>query len=205
MLTVPRILNRIYAKVQDDVSKKGAFSQWLFNRGVSSKQYYLKNQGAFKHGMYDKLIFDKVKAKFGGRLRILVTGSAPIAPEIMDFFKIALGLHVYDLYGQTESAIVSLTMPQDPNSGHSGGVIAGTKCRLKDLPELGYYSTDKPYPRGELQFTGCHIIKGYFNNEEKTKDLFDEEGWVNSGDVAMVFPNGSIKVFDRAKNIFKLS
>eukprot|EP00350_Pseudokeronopsis_sp_OXSARD2_P011564 CAMPEP_0170541160 /NCGR_PEP_ID=MMETSP0211-20121228/968_1 /TAXON_ID=311385 /ORGANISM="Pseudokeronopsis sp., Strain OXSARD2" /LENGTH=295 /DNA_ID=CAMNT_0010843787 /DNA_START=868 /DNA_END=1755 /DNA_ORIENTATION=- len=205
MLTVPRILNRIYSKVQDDVSKKGVFSRWLFHKGLSAKDYYLKHQGAFTHNLYDKLIFDKVKAKFGGRLRVLVTGSAPISPEIMSFFKIALSIHVYDLYGQTEAAIVTVTNPQDPSCGHAGGLVPSTICRLRDLPELEYLHTDKPYPRGELQFKGCHMIKGYFNNLEKTKELTDEDGFINSGDVAMVYPNGAIKIFDRAKNIFKLS
>lgn len=80
-----------------------------------------------------------------------------------------------------------------------------TKIRLKDLPEMQYLTTDKPYPRGELQFKGTTMIKGYFKNPEKTAELFDSEGWINSGDVAMIFDNGAIKLFDRAKNIFKLS
>ena len=79
------------------------------------------------------------------------------------------------------------------------------KMRLKDLPELGYYSTDKPYPRGEIQFKGTNVFKGYYKNEEKTKEAFTEDGWLNSGDVGMVFPNGAVKIIDRAKNIFKLS
>jgi long-chain acyl-CoA synthetase len=83
LLSVPRILNRIYNKIFEDVSRKNGFVQWLFNRGVSSKQSYLESEGAFGHKFYDNLVFKAVRAKFGGNLRILVTGSAPISPEII--------------------------------------------------------------------------------------------------------------------------
>lgn len=75
--------------------------------------------------------------------------------------------------------------------------------RLRDCPELGYFTTDEP-PRGELQYYGTSMFEGYFKNPEKTKEAFDEDGWICSGDVARVNPNGSITIFDRAKNIFKL-
>jgi long-chain acyl-CoA synthetase len=75
--------------------------------------------------------------------------------------------------------------------------------RLRDCPELGYLHTDEP-PRGEILFKGTSMFKGYFKNPEKTKEAFDEDGWICSGDVARVNENGSICIFDRAKNIFKL-
>jgi long-subunit acyl-CoA synthetase (AMP-forming) len=73
------------------------------------------------------------------------------------------------------------------------------------VPELEYYSTDLPHPRGEIQVKGTSIITGYFKNKEKTIELFDEEGWLNTGDAGVILENGSIKITDRAKNIFKLS
>ncbi len=177
----------------------------MFNKGIESKQSYLESEGAFSHKFYDSIVFKAVRAKFGGNLRVLVTGSAPISPEIMAFFKVALSIHVYEAYGQTEGGPSTLTLPEDPTNGHCGGPTSVTKIRLKDLPEMQYMTTDKPFPRGELQFKGSTMIKGYFKNPEKTAELFDEEGWINSGDVAMILDNGAIKLFDRAKNIFKLS
>lgn len=77
------------------------------------------------------------------------------------------------------------------------------KIRLRDLPEMGYMSTDNP-PRGEIQFMATTNFKGYFRNPERTKEAHDEEGWICTGDVGQINPNGSLKIIDRAKNIFKL-
>jgi long-chain acyl-CoA synthetase len=76
--------------------------------------------------------------------------------------------------------------------------------RLKDIPEMSYFHTDEN-PRGELCVKGTSIFKSYYKAPEKNKEAFDEEGWLRTGDVGMIYPNGSIKIIDRAKNIFKLS
>lgn len=81
--------------------------------------------------------------------------------------------------------------------------MANVKLRLKDIPDMNYLSTDKP-PRGEICFWGPSITKGYFRNEVKTKEAFHGD-WLMSGDVGMFLPNGSVKIIDRAKHIFKLS
>jgi long-chain acyl-CoA synthetase len=82
--------------------------------------------------------------------------------------------------------------------------VPSMKVRLRDCVELGYLTTDNP-PRGEIQFKGVGVFAGYFRNPERTKEAFSEDGWVCSGDVGVILPNGAIKIIDRAKNIFKLS
>lgn len=85
-----------------------------------------------------------------------------------------------------------------------GGFTGQLKAKLKDLPEMNYYHTD-PNPRGELLLKGNCVFAGYFKNPEKTREVLSEDGWYSTGDVVEVQPNGSMKIIDRAKNIFKLS
>jgi len=136
----------------------------------------------------------------------MVTGSAPIDKAVIDFLKICFSCPIIEGYGLTESAAGTCIMDvEDSVTGHVGGPIESVKFRLKDLPEMNYTSSDKPYPRGEICMYGPSIFKGYYKRQDKTDEAFDAEGWFLTGDVGMVFPNGSIKIIDRSKNIFKLS
>ena len=91
------------------------------------------------------------------------------------------------------------------SSGTVGGPTPNIKLRLRDIPEMQYLHTDSPNPRGEVQFWGNTMFHGYFKNLERTREAFSKDGWINSGDVVEVLPNGSLKIIDRAKNIFKLN
>lgn len=98
LATVPRILNRVHGKVLDGVNQAGGFKKWLFEKAVRDKRYYLDTQNILTHKAYDKL-FSKVREIFGGRIRAMVTASAPISGDVLSFFKVALGIHVYEVYG----------------------------------------------------------------------------------------------------------
>lgn len=136
----------------------------------------------------------------------MVTGSAPIDKAVLEFLKIAFCCPILEGYGLTESAAGScITDPADPLSGHVGGPTEFVKFRLKDLPEMDYRIADKPYPRGEVCMKGPSMFCGYYKRPDKTAECHDEEGWFLTGDVALVYPNGSIRIIDRSKNIFKLS
>ena len=127
-------------------------------------------------------------------------------PEVMNFLKICFCCPIVEAYGLTETTggtcIVDNT---DLVSGHVGGPVQGVKLRLKDLPEMSYMSTDQPYPRGEVCMKGPTVFQGYYKRPDKTAEAFDAEGWFLSGDVAQVYPNGTLKIIDRSKNLFKLS
>ncbi|CDW89813.1 long-chain-fatty-acid--ligase 5 [Stylonychia lemnae] len=203
LVVVPRIMNRIYDKIMAGVANSSGFKQGLFNRAVATKLENLRNNCQFTHWLYDRTVFKPIRDLFGGNLNKMIIGSAPISNEVLSFFKIALGFHIHEIYGQTEAGPLTVTLSFDPTSGHVGGVSATCKLRLRDIPEMEYYHTDNP-PRGEVQMKGSHMFDGYFKAPEKTLDTMDD-GWITTGDVGIVFPNGSIKLVDRAKNIFKLN
>jgi len=135
-----------------------------------------------------------------------MTASAPIDPNVLDLIKVCFCCPVYEIYGLTEvSGGITNTQIDDPVINHVGGPFNTVKFRLCDLPEMAYLSTDKPYPRGELCVKGPQVFSGYYKRPDKTAESFDKEGWFKTGDVAMVYPNGSVRIIDRSKNIFKLS
>jgi len=146
-----------------------------------------------------------MRGLLGGRVKMMVTGSAPISADVLNFLKCCFCAPIHEGYGQTESTAAScVTSAFDPVAGHVGGPLSCLKIRLREIPEMGYLASD-PNPRGEICYKGNSIFRGYFKNAEKTAEALSSDGWLASGDVGMVMPNGSVKIIDRAKNIFKLS
>ena len=113
----------------------------------------------------------------------MFTGSAPIDQQVLEFFKVCFCCPVMEGYGLTEvSGGASCTFAEDPVAGHVGGPLRCVKFRLKDVPEMNYLSSDKPYPRGELLMQGNTITSGYYKRPDKTAEAF-ENGWFKTGDV----------------------
>lgn len=205
-ISVPRLYNKIYGSLNHKFSQVTGCKRWLLDRGIASKMANLEATGAVRSGCYDTLLFGKAAAMLGGNVRSMITGSAPIDKQVIDFLKICFSCPIQEGYGLTEtSAAGCLCSADDPVTGHVGGPIKITKLRLKSLPEMNYNVTDKPYPRGEVLMKSPTIFSGYFKNPEKTAEAFDHDGWFMTGDVVQLYPNFSIKIIDRSKNIFKLS
>jgi len=122
--TVPRLFNKIYAKIKDQFSEKNFVLRTLIERGLAAKIQNLHDSGTTTHALYDRLVFNKVKAILGGRVRIMVTGSAPIAQDVLDFLKVCFCCPITEGYGMTESGGGScITYPDDTHSGHVGGPL----------------------------------------------------------------------------------
>jgi len=203
--SVPRLLNRVYDKVLAAVDIKGGLSSSLFHMGVESKRMNLQ-RGKIDHWLWDKLVFSKIKARLGGHVQCIITASAPISPEVLDFLRLAFCCEVHEAYGQTETTGgASITLKGDYESGHVGVPLPANEIKLVDVPEMNYTSKDTPYQRGEICYRGPNVFKGYFKNEEKTAEALDKDGWLHSGDIGLWDEKGRLKIIDRKKNIFKLA
>ena len=211
-VSVPRLFNKFYDAIINGLKEKSSLAKYLYGKGVDSKTTFLKHEGLTEHCFYDKLIFNKVKMVLGGRVRLMVTGSAPLAADVLDFLKIHFCCPVIEGYGQTEgSALEFNSDPLDFESGHVGGPALTTEFKLVDIPEMNYTSNDKdefgqPAPRGEIWVRGPNVIPGYYKGDEKNLETFTSDGWLKSGDVGMIYSDKRrLKIIDRKKNIFKLS
>mmetsp|Transcript_5188 Transcript_5188/g.4961 ORF Transcript_5188/g.4961 Transcript_5188/m.4961 type:complete len:142 (+) Transcript_5188:883-1308(+) len=141
--------------MQDGINKLTGFKRKLLNRGVKIKMNNLMKNGSVKDSIYDALVFNKFKKILGSKVRIIITGSAPIGGEVLSFLKIAFSCRVFEAYGQTETtAGLTITNYKDGTSGHVGGVFPHNEIKLVDVPEMDYTSQDiiegEKQPRGEI-------------------------------------------------------
>ena len=208
--SVPRLYNRFYDVISQQLSSLSGPKKLLATRALSSKQYYYRTQGSLTHKLWDSLVFQKIKNVFGGRIKIMMSGSAPLSPEVSEFLKLVFSCPLVEGYGQTEACVVFVTSREEKKNGIVGGPVPIVEVKLKDVPEMDYLSTDvdengSPAPRGEICIRGLAVFAGYYKKPEITAEAFDKEGWLSTGDVGMRnFDDGSFKIIDRIKNFFKL-
>jgi long-chain acyl-CoA synthetase len=203
--SVPRLFQRLYDKVTQQVASSGLFKRSLFNWAFDSKVDTLEAGGS-QRSLWDGLVFKALRAKLGGRVRYIITGSAPISSELFRFLQVCFSCAVIQGYGLTETAAgATITVPGDTTIGHVGPPLACTEIKLQDVPEMEYFSTDEPQPRGEVCMRGPNIFHGYYKSPEKTKEAIDEDGWFHTGDVGTITGEGNLKIIDRKKNCCKLS
>ncbi|KAK7253170.1 hypothetical protein RIF29_37662 [Crotalaria pallida] len=203
--SVPRLYNRIYAGIVNAVKTSGALRERIFNAAYNAKRQAILH-GKNPSPIWDRLVFNKMKAKLGGRVRLMVSGASPLSPDIMEFLKICFGGRVTEGYGMTETTCVISCIDEGDNlTGHVGSPTPACEVKLVDVPEMNYTSDDQPYPRGEICVRGPIIFQGYYKDEVQTREVIDEEGWLHTGDIGTWLPGGRLKIIDRKKNIFKLA
>jgi len=214
--SVPRLLNRIHDKLHAGVKAEGGLKETLFNRAVATKLAALED-GHTTHRLWDRLVFSKVKAKVGlDRCKVVVTGAAPISDTVLNFLRVLMSCPVLEGYGQTEATLaISLSGLDETTSGHVGILVPCYDCRLQDVPDMGYFHTDKSHGKGKAQIAcegrgeicvrGLSTMKGYYKMPDKTAEAIDEEGWLHTGDVGLFLPDGRLKIIDRKKNLLKLA
>jgi long-chain acyl-CoA synthetase len=191
VLSVPRIADTIRNGILDGIKKQGGMAEKLFNRAmVCSAKFYTDTEKVssnpmikMAHAFYTALIFNKIKKKFGGRLRFFVGGGAPLDKDLQVFFKY-IGVPMFQGYGLTESSpVISVNSPRKHLLGSSGKLIRWL------LPEGGgdykFRAEDGSESKeieGELLVKGVCVMSGYWRNPEKTEDTI-KNGWLYTGDV----------------------
>ena len=200
MGSVPRLYERVYARVLSAVEAGSPMRQRIFHwaAGLGKQKYanYLAGRAdspwlALQLRLADALVFGKIRARTGGRVRYFVSGSAPLAREIGEFFY-GMGMLVLEGYGLTEtSPFVSVNRPDDFVFGTVGRPAPGSEVKID--PETG-----------EILVRGPQVMQGYLNQPEETAKAIDPDGWFHTGDIGELDEIGRIRITDRLKNIIVL-
>ena len=196
MASVPRLFEKIYARVVESVEEGSGLKKKLFywaigvGREVTAykqKQQPLPGGLKFKYGIASKLVFSKLQERVGGRIRFFVSGGAPLSKEIGEFFT-AAGLLILEGYGLTEtSPVITVNRLNKFKFGSVGIPLHNVEVKIAE--------------DGEILTRGPHVMKGYYKKEAETREAIDEDGWFHTGDIGIFDEEGFLVITDRKKNI----
>ncbi|KAL9333430.1 hypothetical protein Peur_073569 [Populus x canadensis] len=204
---VPRVYDRIYTGTLAKVSAGGGLKKKLFDFAYNYKLGYLEKGIPQEKAapLLDRLVFDKTKQALGGRVRILLSGAAPLPKHVEEFLRVTSCSTLSQGYGLTESCGGCFTSIGNvyPMVGTVGVPMTTIESRLESVPEMGYDALSS-VPRGEICLRGSTLFSGYHKREDLTNEVL-VDGWFHTGDIGEWQPNGAMKIIDRKRNIFKLS
>ncbi len=199
MAGAPRIFEKVRAKVITGVEEEGGLKKKIFDWafGVGFKVSELRQAGkepsgllAFQHGLADKLVFSKIKARMGGRIRFFISGSAKLSQDVSEWFH-AADMLVLEGYGLTEtSAAIFVNLPERNRFGTVGPALPGTEVKIAN--------------DGEILVRGGAVMRGYHNLPELTADTLTDDGWLHTGDIGEL-EDGFLRITDRKKDLIKTS
>lgn len=200
MGAAPRIFEKAHAKIVTMQANEGGAKEKLFNKAfkVGLEVDRRKREGRsipfglkVQHGLFDKLVFSKVRDRFGGRVRFFISGSAALNREVAEWFN-AAGILVLEGYGLTENAAGAfVNHPEANRFGTVGHVFPGGQVRIAE--------------DGEVLIKGPNVMQGYHNLPDKTAEALTEDGWLHTGDIGELDADGFLKITDRKKDLFKTS
>jgi long-chain acyl-CoA synthetase len=193
---VPRLFEKMRARVLDKVAGDPPVKQKIFRWALKVAEERLPHRIehtpmpfalSIKSKIADKLVFSKILARLGGRVKYVVSGGAPLSAELAAFF-IGAGVEILEGYGLTEtSPVIAVNTPAKRRLGTVGPVIPGVEVKIAE--------------DGEILSRGPHIMQGYWNNPESTAQAIDAEGWFHTGDIGEIDKDGFLKITDRKKDI----
>ncbi|MBM3667547.1 MAG: long-chain fatty acid--CoA ligase [Actinobacteria bacterium] len=193
--SVPRIFEKIYTAATANAEKEGGLKQAIFNWAVGVGKKVREREHAGKsvnpllkaqHDLADRLVLSKVRQLFGGNLKLAVTGAAPINPDILEFFD-AAGVLVVEGWGMTEtSTAATISRPEAFKFGTVGKAFSDCQIKIAD--------------DGEILVKGPNVFQGYYKNEEATRETI-VDGWLHTGDIGELDPDGYLKITGRKKDI----
>jgi long-chain acyl-CoA synthetase len=193
---VPRLFEKMQVAIMENVASQSPGKQKIFKwaLGVAQERLpYRVEKKAMPFGLKvrstvaDKLVFRKISERLGGRVRFVVSGGAPLSPELAAFF-IGAGVDIYEGYGLTEtSPVIAVNTPQHRRIGTVGKIIPGVEVRIAE--------------DGEILTRGPHVMLGYYNNPEATSQTIDSNGWFHTGDIGEIDEDGYLKITDRKKDL----
>lgn len=196
MTSVPRLFERIYNRILKQIESAPAarrkIFQWAVNTGrkyaLAKKHHTIPATLALQHKIADKLVYSKLRAATGGRIRFFVSGGAALGREYGEFFE-AVGLQIIEGYGLTESSpVISTNRLDDYKFGTVGKPIPGVEVKIAE--------------DGEILARGPNIMKGYWNNRKATEEAIDKDGWLHTGDIGVFDSEGFLIITDRKKHMF---
>jgi long-chain acyl-CoA synthetase len=211
VVSVPRLFEKIYNLVNKSVKEGSLIQKKIFDWALNVGEKYMNGKRGFtsiQKKAADKLVFSKLKQRTGGRIRFFVSGGSALPEEVGTFF-MAAGLNIVEGYGLTEtSPVMTCNRYGDEVMGTVGKVINGVTVGIQSLDNNLIvaqisgedYPVDLTSDAGEILNKGPNTMKGYWNNEEATREMIDDEGWLHTGDVGR-FVNGRLKITDRIKHM----
>ncbi|CAG9311733.1 unnamed protein product [Blepharisma stoltei] len=210
LLTVPRMMHRLYILINQEFSKQRNLKGFLLRSALKRKFENYDKNGSIKHAIWDKLVLKAARRILGGKIRVLCTGSAPMNSKILKELRIILSCSILEGYGLVEGSIACLcSMPGDNSLGHVGGPSPGLEMKLskENLPEDFKFEEYKG-KIGELCLRGDSVFVGYYSvgHSKEQVNIIDKYGWLHTGDIAAILPDrNAVAIIDRKINILKLA
>lgn len=195
MTSVPRLFEKIYAGVIANADAGSALKKKIFWWAINTGGKYVEAKAGsavhgflnFKYNLATKLVFSKLHEKVGGRLRYFISGGAPLARDIAEFFN-KTGILILEGYGLTETSPVIAVNKEEKNKfGTVGPALPDVELKIAD--------------DGEILTRGPHVMKGYYKNPTATSEMIDADGWLHTGDIGQLDEDGYLSITDRKKNI----